>query len=317
MQGSKLGPNDPQYFADVQAEEDAFHMEQFKNFVDFLCTNNYRILKFVMVLSAVGIAAGFACDPVSMFVRNSVSGGLVACVHERLVKQDVARFVIHGFLTVGPVCAAIKMAYDASQPDCGGTCDPFVWIPFLQILMVAPVITASLIRLPFWRFLFWSRIIIILVATGCWYTIMPSDGAVPAMYMWRESVFIGALVLFGAWEREKMGIVAFRLALFRIQHTESTAILGTVSHDLRTPIHVVRSIIDHLQSGEHNAESLGDPEVQKLLAQADHGCKRMQGLVEDLLLASTIHNTDVSELIMRRYNTLYTIHCTPYNVLIL
>jgi CheY-like chemotaxis protein len=88
--------------------------------------------------------------------------------------------------------------------------------------------------------------------------------------------------------------------MFTLSHSESTKILGSVSHDLRTPLAVIRTIIHYLRSVSLHECKLGDPLIEAELAKADHGCKRIDGLVEDLLLASTLFNTDGAELIVNQ-----------------
>jgi signal transduction histidine kinase len=68
---------------------------------------------------------------------------------------------------------------------------------------------------------------------------------------------------------------------------------------LRTPIHAINSTIEHLLSSELSNRKLGETQTRTELGQALHGCKRMAGLVEDLVLVSTLYNTDGQDLIMR------------------
>jgi signal transduction histidine kinase len=88
--------------------------------------------------------------------------------------------------------------------------------------------------------------------------------------------------------------------IFSLQHAESTSILGSVSHDLRTPLSVVRFILRRLRTSKFSNHSLDDPQIKAELAKAEHGCKRIDGLVEDLLLASTIYNSDGKGLVFNR-----------------
>jgi signal transduction histidine kinase len=113
-----------------------------------------------------------------------------------------------------------------------------------------------------------------------------------------ETIFTALIALICAWERERTG-----RALFQSQHAESTAILGAVSHDLRTPLHVISCIATHMRSSEQRVCKLGDESTIKNLSQLEHCCKRMEGMVEDLLLASTIYNTDGKDLVVTRKDT--------------
>jgi signal transduction histidine kinase len=199
---------------------------------------------------------------------------------------------------VVPVLAAIYTTLEVTQFNCGGNgCDPIIWMPKLRVLALGPILLGSLHKLPFWGYL-WSRLAILVLALICHFHIIQTpfqntDGE-SGQSDSADWVGLAVFLLLIVWEHEQT-----ERKCFRLQQAESTAILGAVSHDLRTPIHVVRSIINHLQSPKFAERKMGDSETKAQLAQADHGCKRMEGLVEDLLLASTMYNTEDEGLVMR------------------
>jgi hypothetical protein len=81
------------------------------------------------------------------------------------------------------------------------------------------------------------------VSSWCWYlSLVPEEWAsyfmcVEASYL--AFVLIGVLTLFLACSME---VEAHEI--YKLRHKESTGIIGAVSHDLRTPIHVIASILD-------------------------------------------------------------------------
>jgi hypothetical protein len=307
-------------FASDRAAEGAFQANQFAQLVRFLCDDGYYRLILLNVMATAHYLIGYfqspnqpIIDPMSVtytrisLIRTISCTLLSIVVNKSLISQDLARSIVAQFFAVAPIIMGLWMLSVAGQ--CGETCDPKDWIPGLQLLCFMPMLTAMFLRLPFWQCVFWSRIACMAIATAIWKTVIPSDsGCLPAGYLYTQTLFITLGLGICAYEREKTERAAFHLERFRLQHTESTAILGTVSHDLRTPMHIVRSIISHLSViSKERAHALGDAQIQQLLCQAEHSCTRMEGITEDLLLTSTIHNTECRYLPPSQHKTTSTV----------
>jgi signal transduction histidine kinase len=215
--------------------------------------------------------------------------GLLVAEKSCIFKRNQIRPLFHGVITLYPLVTCIWMAHHIIYTNCGGICEPREWMPQLRLVSVVPILGGMFSRLPFWRLLFWSRIVILVAATMSWHHIMEAAGPEgrEVIYIpFHETLGICFAGLLCAWEREHCG-----RKLFSLKYSESTTILGSVSHDLKTPIHAISSIVTHLLERD-------DPSTQKELRQALHGCKRMAGLVDDLMLVSTLYNTDGTGLVI-------------------
>jgi signal transduction histidine kinase len=162
-------------------------------------------------------------------------------------------------------------------------------MPKLRALAILPILVASFARVPFWGMLFWSRILVLMLAITSWCCLMRMEDR---YFSFTDAIVVSIMALVTAWEREHCG-----KEIFRIQHAASTSILQSVSRDLRTPLHAVGSIIDQLSLGptwkmSNKASTPTITDLQTFLAQASQGCKRMACLVEDLALVSTLYSIE-------------------------
>jgi signal transduction histidine kinase len=239
---------------------------------------------------------GHAMAAVSFFVYTAILGS----AHISFFKAEVAMKIFHGLANILPLLSAIEITLQITYFNCGGTCDAVIWMPKLRLVAIMPFLWGTLYQLPFWRYFFLSRMLSLMLTIISWQWIQRTNGI---ELPFKETIAIALVALVCAWEREQTG-----KALFRSQHAESTAIIGCVSHDLRTPLAILRTNIRCLQSPKLQSYSLSDPKIQAHLANADHSGERMDGLVEDLLLASTLYNTDGTALLL----TQNTVHIRPF-----
>jgi signal transduction histidine kinase/DNA-binding response OmpR family regulator len=280
-----------------------FHHFQFRQLADFACGDNYKLLAMMtasLICWTAIIAAAdrppvhyYACWSSCLCVVVVFAWGLFGVVRNGLLSYEIGRRIIHAFCTATPLLHAILTAIHMTQFDCGGTCDPTVWTAVLQRMLIMPIVIGTVVHLPF-SYLFWSSSAIWVVLPIAWNHLAQMSGG-PKWTDIFEMLPIAAVLLYTAWQQE-----ALSRKIFILSHKESTTILGSVSHDLRTPLVVIRSIIHYLRSMALNESKLGDPQIDAELAKADDGCKRIDGLVEDLLLASTMYNTDCKELVMKQ-----------------
>jgi signal transduction histidine kinase len=280
----------------AQCHEAQFHAEQFRYLVDVVLNIRIQIIVLICVLINQACRDQGACA----WLLASFYYAMVYVIQQRMIRLELSQVLFQWLATIGPVLSMCALAVTICVNDCGGKCEPEIWMPKLRVFAVSPIVWGTLFRLPFWKHLFWSRMIILSLAIICWHHIMHQNGTKIAF---EEMIAATLLCTLCAWEREQTG----RL-LFQSQHAESTVILGAVSHDLRTPLHVISCIIMHMRSSDMRESKLGDEPNVKNLSQLEHCCKRMEGLVEDLLLASTIYNADGNDIGLTRKNTVNIRH---------
>jgi signal transduction histidine kinase/CheY-like chemotaxis protein len=261
-----------------------FHAEQFKTRLVFLCADSFRFMWLCIILSiSNGIVAK---DPLPMFASFTL-GPLIAATHSGFIKQVYTQTLLHVYATCMPIMRAIGLAAALAKSP-----HPEVLLPRLRILTVTSILTGTFTKLPFMHLL-WSRAMVFGITTYSWLA-LNLKASKQKKFDIQGSFVLASLAMFHCWENERA-----QMLLYRTQHAESTAILGTVSHDLRTPIHAVGLIISNLLSMESNTLTLRDPQTRAALEQACNAQKRMAGLVEDLLLASTIYHTGAERITMR------------------
>jgi signal transduction histidine kinase/CheY-like chemotaxis protein len=261
-----------------------FHAEQFKTRINFLCVNSYRNMWLCIMLSVSrGIVAK---DRLPMFATLSL-GPIIAATEQGFIKPIFTQTLLHCYSTFMPIIRAFELAAAIAKSP-----NPGALLPQVRVLAVTSILTGTFTKLPFIHLL-WSRLAIFGITTFSWCCLTPKGSKkVFAIPLSPSSVVLALLALFHCWEEERA-----QMRLYRTQHAESTAILGTVSHDLRTPIHAVGLIISNLLSTESNAL---DSQTRAALEQACNAQKRMAGLVEDLLLASTIYHTGAERITIRQ-----------------
>jgi signal transduction histidine kinase len=220
-----------------------------------------------------------------------------------IVSTNFARRLVHGFVTYGPIFHAIALLCSGES---GGE-SPAKIIPkdMLRVrfglLAVAPILGGIFVRLP-WECVLWSRLTTLGLVSFSWYRLVSAEewATRSTHFMFVQAMqlafmFIAVLTLFVAHSLDEA-----QREIYKLRHRESTAIIGAVSHDLRTPIHVLRSILDDLQAPEKSKTKLGSPQIQEELGQAKQACQRMAGSVEDLLLASTAYTTGGSVMVVEK-----------------
>jgi signal transduction histidine kinase/HPt (histidine-containing phosphotransfer) domain-containing protein len=278
--------------------KEALHVGHFQKLVQACFVHHrhaYCALGCVLLCSVVS-GYGHEGAAVQFLFYTAILGS----AHTSFFKAEVAMKIFHGLANILPLLSAIEITFQITYTNCGGTCDAMIWMPKLRLVAIMPFLWGTLFQLPFWRYFFWFRMLSVMLTIISWQWIQRTNGI---ELPFKETVAIALLALVCAWEREQTG-----KALFRSQHAESTAIIGCVSHDLRTPLAILRTNISFLQSPKLQSYSLSDPKIQAHLANADHSGKRMDGLVEDLLLASTLYNTDGTALLL----TQNTVHIRPF-----
>ena len=111
-------------------------------------------------------------------------------------------------------------------------------------------------------------------------TIYTSENEEPALAIQRRLLPALASLLAVTQERERLSTEAVETEALRRSDTIKTAVIQTVSHDLRTPLATIEQALDGLQSGEL---ALSDEDRVELLEtiRAEH--MRLKRLVENLL----------------------------------
>ncbi len=111
-------------------------------------------------------------------------------------------------------------------------------------------------------------------------TIYTSENEEPALAIQRRLLPALASLLAVTQERERLSNEAVETEALRRSDTIKTAVIQTVSHDLRTPLATIEQALDGLQSGEL---ALSDEDRVELLEtiRAEH--MRLKRLVENLL----------------------------------
>jgi two-component system, OmpR family, sensor histidine kinase KdpD len=121
-----------------------------------------------------------------------------------------------------------------------------------------------------------------------------------------------------ALERARLAEAAAEVEPVKAADRMRTALLATVSHDLRPPIATGRAAVSRLRAddatpGDHLGDRLGDQEREALLATADVSLARLNRLVDNLLdmsrlqagaLALHLRPTAVAELVPVALDTL-------------
>jgi signal transduction histidine kinase/HPt (histidine-containing phosphotransfer) domain-containing protein/AmiR/NasT family two-component response regulator len=275
---------------DVDRLMKAFQAEQFRQLIAFVCNYNYLPLGILVALTSLAITTG-SSNPMLDWMFLIVGPAGIILMQKGLMSESSGLMVCNFCVAFLPVLDAIFTTAEIAVFKCGGTCDTNQWTHKIHSLMLVSIFFATSAGLP-WVYLFWTRIsVIVLMAVAYYHLVLIDETMVWSRFS--EPSIAALFLLFNAWKQETLARKAFEL-----QHAESTTILGSVSHDLRTPLSVVRYIVSYLSLPNLSNCKLGDAKIQAELAKATHGCTLIDGLVEDLLFASTMYNTDSDGIIL-------------------
>jgi signal transduction histidine kinase len=195
-----------------------------------------------------------------------------------VVSIPTARYVVYAAADFVPIILAIRTLWGI-----GPSFGVLPVVARLKLFTMIPILLGVLFRSPFWDHLLWSGLLTLGLVIFGFYRHLPAD-QLPIEVLTHVSMTL--LALFVARMVENAHHENHRL-----RHIECTTILGAVSHDLRTPIHVAVAILEHLQSPKQSNLTLGSPQIKVQLARASLAGRRMMGHVDDLLFASASHIT--------------------------
>jgi signal transduction histidine kinase len=265
-----------------------------------MTSQNYLVLKLVLGLGVLATVVGLFANPMILWLGAASIAALCVALRAGYCDYTFGKAIIHRIGVIMPVMAACYTTAYFTQFDCGGKgCNPNKWLPHLKMLALTPIILSVILELPF-RETLWSRTAILtLTAAAYQHVVQLQEGTVQGepveLVSFTPTILLSLLLIGLSYKQESMA-----KTIFSLQYAESTSILGSVSHDLRTPLSVVRFILRRLRTPKFSKHSMDDPQIKAELAKAEHGCKRIDGLVEDLLLASTMYNTDGKGLVLER-----------------